>query len=135
MRTLRTFSTFLRISWRWLHTLLTLIRLHTFFKHQFETSWPIYICSLLCAIIHILSNPSYILMKVLYIHSLTYENPTYILKMTTFLVNFNKVTYIFKHPFETSWPIYIYIYTIDTQDKVICNENRNYVMIQNKEEG
>ena len=85
-------------------------------------------------------------MKVLYIHSLTYENPTYIfhiltyiLKMTTFLVNFNKVTYIFKHPFETSWPIYIYIYiyiyTIDTQDKVICNENKNYAMIQNKEEG
>ena len=28
----------------------------------------------------------------------------------------------------------IYIY-IDTQDKVICNENINYVMIQNKEEG
>ena len=40
--------------------------------------------------------------------------------------------------------IYIYINpislldgseTIDTQDKVICNENRNYAMIQNKEKG
>ena len=29
----------------------------------------------------------------------------------------------------------IYIYTIDTQDKVMCNENMNYAMIQNKEEG
>ena len=25
--------------------------------------------------------------------------------------------------------------TIDTQDKVICNENSNYAMIQNKEKG
>ena len=25
--------------------------------------------------------------------------------------------------------------TIDTQDKVMCNENKNYAMIQNKEEG
>ena len=25
--------------------------------------------------------------------------------------------------------------TIDTQDKVMCNENMNYAMIQNKEEG
>ena len=31
--------------------------------------------------------------------------------------------------------IYIYIYdTNNTQDKVICNENGNYAMIQNKEE-
>ena len=28
---------------------------------------------------------------------------------------------------------YYPIYTIDTQDKVICNENMNYAKIQNKE--
>ena len=27
--------------------------------------------------------------------------------------------------------IYIYIYTIDTQDEVICIENKNYAKIQN----
>ena len=28
--------------------------------------------------------------------------------------------------------LYIYIYTIDTQDEVICNENINYAKTQNQ---